>query len=52
MYLVSPVDSRVGIGIAETPGLENFGISRVPGTISGCYEVTWNGSGIRNAVFT
>jgi hypothetical protein len=49
MHLVSPVDSRlsgfvdVGIGIAETPGLENFG---------GCYEVNWNGSGIRNAVFT
>ena len=58
MHLVSPVDSRlsgfvdVGIGIAETPGLENFGKSRVPVTISGCYEVTWNGSGIRNAVFT
>jgi hypothetical protein len=47
MYLVSPVDSRltgfvdVGIGIAETPGLENFGKSRVPVTISGQSNLEW-----------
>jgi len=58
MYLVSADDSRisgfvdVGIGIGETPGLENFGKSRVPVTISGCFKVTWNGGGIHNAVFT
>jgi hypothetical protein len=49
MYLVSLDESRlsgfvdIGIAIGETPGLETF---------SGCYKVTWNGSGIRNAVFT
>ena len=54
MYLVSPDDcSRSGIfDITATPGLENFGKSRVPVNISGCYKVTWNGSGIRNAEFT
>ena len=53
MYLVSPEDcSRSGIfDITATPGLENFGKSRVPVNISGCYKVTWNGSGIRNAEF-
>jgi hypothetical protein len=54
MYLVSPEDCiRSGIfDISATPGLENFGKSRVPVNISGCYKVTWNGSGIRNAEFT
>jgi hypothetical protein len=58
MYLVSPDDCQrsgftgIGIGISETSGLENFGKSRVPVAISGCHKVTWNGSGICNAVFT
>ena len=58
MYLASPDDCQrsgfvgIGIGIAETLGLENFGKSRVPVTISGHYKVTWNGNGIHNAVFT
>ena len=53
MYLVSPEDcSRSGIfDISAIPALENFGKSRVPVNISGCYKVTWNGSGIRNAEF-
>jgi hypothetical protein len=58
MYLVTPENSirsgfrTMGLGFNETPGHENIGKSRVPVTISGCYKVTWNGSGIRNAVFT
>ena len=53
MYLVSPEDcSRSGIfDISAIPALENFGKSRVLVNISGCYKVTWNGSGIRNAEF-
>ena len=44
MYLVSPEDSirsgfvNIGLGF-------NVGKSRVPVTISGCFKVTWNGSG-------
>jgi hypothetical protein len=58
MYLVSPENSirsgfvNMGLGFNESPGHESIGKSRVPVTISGCYKVTWNGSGIRNAVFT
>ena len=57
MYIVTPDECSlsgfvdVGIGMGETPDLENFGKSRVPAKISGCYKVTWNGRGIRNAVF-
>ena len=58
MCLVSPENSirsgfrNMGLGFNESPGHESIGKSRVPVTISGCYKVTWNGSGIRNAVFT
>jgi hypothetical protein len=58
MYLVSSENSiplgfvNMGLGFSESPGHENIGKSRVPVAISGCYKVTWNGSGIRNAVFT
>ena len=58
MYLVSPENSirsgfrNMGLGFNESPGHESIGKSRVPVTISGCYKVTWNGSGICNAVFT
>jgi hypothetical protein len=31
---------------------ENFGISLLPVTPSGCYKITLNGKGICNAVFT
>ncbi len=58
MYLVSPENSiplgfvNIGLGFNESPGHESIGKSIIPVTISGCYKVTWNGSGIRNAVFT
>jgi hypothetical protein len=53
MYLVSPEDcsrSRI-LDISGIPALKNFGRSIVPVNTSGCYKVTWNGSGIRNAEF-
>jgi len=58
MYFVSPENSirsgfrNIGLGFNKIPGHESIGKSRVPVTISGCFKVTWNGSGIRNAVFT
>ena len=41
----------VGVGIGESPGLESFGKSKFPVQYDGCYKVTWNGRGIRNASF-
>ncbi len=39
------------MGIGETIGLECFGKSKYPVQFDGCYKVTWNGRGIRNATF-
>ena len=56
IYLISPgyrsLLHRVGLGGLGHGNTPDLAFSWLPLPIAGCYEVTWNGPGLANAVFT